>query len=88
MLPQSLVCVAGLNAEYPRHDLLPARELPFLVPLYPLQCGIPVRVLERASGLRAEGAAIGLWSNAWRALDALDARAADTLRGEALQLNK
>ncbi|CAL5223561.1 g6095 [Coccomyxa viridis] len=33
--------------------------------------GIPVKVLERESGPRREGSAIGLWSNAFRALDAL-----------------
>ena len=33
--------------------------------------GIPVRVLERESGPRREGSAIGLWPNAFRALDAL-----------------
>ena len=30
-----------------------------------------MRVLERESGPRREGSAIGLWSNAFRALDAL-----------------
>lgn len=53
-----------------------------------VQCGVPVRVLERAPGLRAEGAAIGLWANAWRALGALDAKAADTLRAETLRLGR
>ncbi|KAK9917380.1 hypothetical protein WJX75_003773 [Coccomyxa subellipsoidea] len=33
--------------------------------------GIPVRVIERESGPRREGTAIGLWPNAFRALDAL-----------------
>ena len=37
----------------------------------PAQVGIPVRVLERESGPRREGSAIGLWPNAFRALDAL-----------------
>ncbi len=36
-----------------------------------VQVGIPVKVLERESGPRREGSAIGLWSNAFRALDAL-----------------
>lgn len=35
------------------------------------QRGIPVRVLEAGPNLRAEGTAIGLWDNAWRALDVL-----------------
>jgi 2-polyprenyl-6-methoxyphenol hydroxylase-like FAD-dependent oxidoreductase len=35
------------------------------------QVGIPVRVIERESGPRREGTAIGLWPNAFRALDAL-----------------
>jgi 2-polyprenyl-6-methoxyphenol hydroxylase-like FAD-dependent oxidoreductase len=33
--------------------------------------GLPAVVLERGPGPRDEGAAIGLWANAWRALDAL-----------------
>ncbi|GLI69501.1 hypothetical protein VaNZ11_014135, partial [Volvox africanus] len=33
--------------------------------------GIPVRVFESAQGLRQEGAAVSLWPNAWRALEAL-----------------
>lgn len=33
--------------------------------------GVPVVVLERAPALRQEGSAVALWSNAWRALDAL-----------------
>ena len=33
--------------------------------------GIPVTVLEREGGPRREGSAIGLWPNAFRALDAL-----------------
>ncbi|BDA48885.1 Monooxygenase 2 [Coccomyxa sp. Obi] len=33
--------------------------------------GIPVRVIERENGPRREGSAIGLWPNAFRALDAL-----------------
>lgn len=36
-----------------------------------LQQGVPVVVLERAPALRQEGSAVALWSNAWRALDAL-----------------
>ena len=35
------------------------------------QVGIPVIVLEREQGLRLEGSAISLWSNAFRALAAL-----------------
>ena len=37
----------------------------------PLQVGIPVLVLEREASLRLEGSAIAMWSNAFRALDAL-----------------
>lgn len=33
--------------------------------------GTPFALLERTGGLRAEGSAIGTWTNAWRALDAL-----------------
>lgn len=33
--------------------------------------GVSVALLERTGGLRAEGSAIGTWTNAWRALDAL-----------------
>ena len=36
-----------------------------------MQVGIPVTVLEREGGPRREGSAIGLWPNAFRALDAL-----------------
>ena len=36
-----------------------------------LQMGIPALVLEGDSELRLEGSAINLWSNAFRALDAL-----------------
>jgi 2-polyprenyl-6-methoxyphenol hydroxylase-like FAD-dependent oxidoreductase len=32
---------------------------------------VDVAVLERAPALRQEGSAVALWSNAWRALDAL-----------------
>ena len=33
--------------------------------------GIPAVVLERSEVLREEGAAIGMWTNAFRALDAI-----------------
>lgn len=36
-----------------------------------LQIGVPYKVLERDSGPRKGGSAIGLWPNAFRALDAL-----------------
>lgn len=39
--------------------------------VYLMQCGVPVTVFERAPGLRQEGSAVALWSNAWRGLDAL-----------------
>ncbi|KAG2441649.1 hypothetical protein HXX76_003267 [Chlamydomonas incerta] len=48
--------------------------------------GVPVRVYERGPGLRQEGAAIGLWSNAWRALEELGA--AEALRPGHLLLNR
>ncbi|KAG2485292.1 hypothetical protein HYH03_015967 [Edaphochlamys debaryana] len=48
--------------------------------------GIPVRLYEQGPGLRQEGAAIGLWANAWRALDAVGAGPA--LRGDHLLLNR
>ncbi|KAL4852987.1 Monooxygenase 2 [Chlorella vulgaris] len=35
------------------------------------QAGIPVLVLEREAALSTGGSALGLWTNAWRALDAL-----------------
>jgi hypothetical protein len=35
------------------------------------QVGIPCTVLERGPQLRAQGSAIGVWANAWRALDVL-----------------
>lgn len=51
------------------------------------QVGIPVRVLEQnASGTREEGSAIGLWDNAWCALDALGV--ADSLRPSYLRLRR
>ncbi len=37
----------------------------------PLQIGVPCKVLERDPGPRKGGSAIGLWPNAFRALDAL-----------------
>ncbi|KXZ53582.1 hypothetical protein GPECTOR_6g499 [Gonium pectorale] len=51
-----------------------------------VQVGLPVRVYESGPGLRQEGAAIGLWANAWRALEALGA--ADALRPGHLQLSR
>ncbi|MEW5319752.1 MAG: hypothetical protein WDW38_010884 [Sanguina aurantia] len=48
--------------------------------------GLKVRVLESASSPRAEGAALGLWSNAWRALEVLGV--ADTLREDHLELKR
>ncbi|KAG2451908.1 hypothetical protein HYH02_003683 [Chlamydomonas schloesseri] len=50
------------------------------------QVGVPVRVYERGPGLRQEGAAIGLWSNAWRALEELGV--AEALRPGHLLLNR
>jgi 2-polyprenyl-6-methoxyphenol hydroxylase-like FAD-dependent oxidoreductase len=35
------------------------------------QEGFQVRVIEAAPSLRQEGTAIGLWDNAWKALDIL-----------------
>ena len=43
-----------------------------------LQIGVPCKVLERDPGPRKGGSAIGLWPNAFRALDALGV--ADSLR--------
>lgn len=37
------------------------------------RAGLPVMVLEAAEQLPAGGSALGLWTNAWRALDALGA---------------
>ena len=48
--------------------------------------GVSVRVLEAGSSLRQEGSAIGLWDNAWRALDELGV--ADSLRPSYLPLNE
>jgi hypothetical protein len=47
--------------------------------------GIAVRVLEAGESLRNEGAAIGLWDNAWIALEQLGV--ADALRPHYLPLN-
>ncbi|KFM23576.1 Zeaxanthin epoxidase, chloroplastic [Auxenochlorella protothecoides] len=44
------------------------------------QVGIPVVVLERGTGTPSSGTALGLWTNAWRALDAL--HAAEELRAQ------
>lgn len=44
------------------------------------QVGIPVVVLERGTGPPSSGTALGLWTNAWRALDAL--HAAEELRAQ------
>jgi 2-polyprenyl-6-methoxyphenol hydroxylase-like FAD-dependent oxidoreductase len=43
-------------------------------------------VLERAPALRQEGSAVALWSNAWRALDALGV--SDQLRHDYLLLQR
>jgi 2-polyprenyl-6-methoxyphenol hydroxylase-like FAD-dependent oxidoreductase len=48
--------------------------------------GVPVRVLEAAPGLSNEGSAIGMWDNAWRALDELGV--ADQLRPQYLNLSR
>lgn len=45
--------------------------------------GLPVLVLERGSELSSGGSALGLWTNAWRALDALGA--ADPLREQHIE---
>ncbi len=51
-----------------------------------MQVGVPVRVFEAGGGLKQEGAAIGLWGNAWRALDTLGA--GEDLRQGHLQLGR
>jgi hypothetical protein len=51
-----------------------------------VQVGIPVVVLESAAALRGEGAAIGVWTNGWKALDALGA--ADQLRRDHPRLER
>lgn len=43
-------------------------------------------VLERGAALRQEGSAIALWSNAWRALDAI--RVSKHLRDDYLLLDR
>lgn len=45
-----------------------------------------MRVLEAAGNLRVEGTAIGLWDNAWRALEVLGV--AGVIRPQYLALNK
>ncbi len=50
------------------------------------QVGIRSVVLEKGSALREEGAAIGLWNNAWKALEALEV--ADALRPGYLPLSR
>ncbi len=53
-----------------------------------VQVGIPVTVLESAADPRrgGEGAAIGLWENAWCALDVLGV--GDTLRKDHVRINR
>lgn len=51
-----------------------------------MQVGFKAVVLEQGEGLREEGAAIGLWSNAWRALDVLGA--AEQLRSQYVSPNR
>ncbi len=46
--------------------------------------GLPAVVLERQGELSTSGTALGLWTNAWRALDAL--QAAEPLREQHLQV--
>lgn len=48
--------------------------------------GIPCSVVEAAPAPREDGAAIGIWSNGWRALDALGV--SDELRRSHLALNR
>lgn len=48
--------------------------------------GMRVLVLERDAALSTAGSALGLWTNAWRALDALGA--ADALRRQHPQLHE
>lgn len=48
--------------------------------------GIPCVVLEEKNARRDEGAAIGLWNNAWRALEALGV--AEELRADHLPLGR
>lgn len=51
------------------------------------RAGLSVLVLERsAGGLDMRGSALGLWTNAWRALDALGA--GDTLRAQHPELSE
>lgn len=50
------------------------------------QAGVPVLLLERGPGLSTAGSALGLWTNAWRALDALGA--GDALRAQHPQLHE
>lgn len=42
------------------------------------KAGLPVLLLERQAALPAGGSALGIWTNGWRALDALGA--GDALR--------
>lgn len=42
------------------------------------RAGLPVLLLEREAGLPSAGSALGIWTNGWRALDALGA--GDALR--------
>lgn len=37
------------------------------------RAGLPVLLLEREAGLPTAGSALGIWTNGWRALDALGA---------------
>jgi 2-polyprenyl-6-methoxyphenol hydroxylase-like FAD-dependent oxidoreductase len=50
------------------------------------QAGLPVVVLERGPSLSPGGSALGLWTNAWRALDALGA--GDALRRQHPQVHE
>nr|GME00112.1 monooxygenase 2-like [Ipomoea batatas] len=48
--------------------------------------GVRSMVLESSESLRAAGFALGLWTNAWRALDAL--AIGDSLRQQSVQNNE
>lgn len=48
--------------------------------------GLPAVLLEREAGLSAAGSALGLWTNAWRALEALGA--AEPLRSQHPQIQE
>ena len=77
-MPDSAACIGGWPSAY--------FNLQQLTQLLCLQVGIPCVVFEREEELRDSGGAIGMWTNAFRALDALGV--GDAIRRENSLLTK